>query len=128
MKKNIGLLSTLLIVPFNLLAAESAGFQQLASMIMSLLLVVGCIVLLAVLIKRFNPQMTPSDEFKVIRSINIGSKERLLVVEMDNKHHVLGVTSGSINYLYQLETPLAEQQMPEFAKQLAHFMNPKNKK
>ncbi|MFY8349930.1 flagellar biosynthetic protein FliO [Pseudoalteromonas sp. SSM20] len=118
----------LLLLPFNVLAAEPAGFQQLASMLLSLILVVVCIVILGLLIKRFNPQITQSDDFKVIRTINLGSKERLLVVEMDNKHHVLGVTSGSINYLYQLETPLAEQQMPEFAKQLAHFMNPKNKK
>jgi flagellar protein FliO/FliZ len=47
---------------------------------------------------------------------------------MDDKHHVLGVTSGSINYLYQLETPLNEQKIPEFAQHLARFMSPKNKK
>ncbi len=117
-----------LFLPLNVLAAEPAGFQQLASMLLSLFLVVVCIVVLGLLVKRFTPQITQSDDFKVIRTINLGSKERLLVVEMDEKHHVLGVTSGSINYLYQLETPLAEQQMPEFAKQLAHFMNPKNKK
>ena len=118
----------LLLVPFNVLAAEPASFQQLASMLLSLIVVVICIIGLALLIKRFNPQVVSSGDFKVIRTISLGSKERLLVVEMDNKHHVLGVTSGSINYLYQLETPLNEQEMPEFAKQLAHFMNPKNKK
>lgn len=120
--------AALLFLPCTALAAEPAGFQQLASMLLSLILVVVCIVALGLLVKRFNPQITQSEDFKVIRTINLGSKERLLVVEMDDKHHVLGVTSGSINYLYQLETPLADQQVPEFAKQLAHFMNPKNKK
>jgi flagellar protein FliO/FliZ len=118
----------LLFIPFNLAASEAAGFQQLASMLLSLIVVVICIIGLAFLIKRFNPQAVNSDDFKVIRTINLGSKERLLVVEMDDKHHVLGVTSGSINYLYQLETPLNEQKMPEFAQHLARFMSPKNKK
>jgi flagellar protein FliO/FliZ len=97
-------------------------------MLLSLIVVVICIIGLAFLIKRFNPQAVNSDDFKVIRTINLGSKERLMVVEMDDKHHVLGVTSGSINYLYQLETPLNEQKMPEFAQHLARFMSPKNKK
>lgn len=118
----------LLLAPSYVFASEAAGFQQLASMLLSLIMVVACIVLLALLVKRFNPSITTTDDFKVIRTISLGTKERLLVVEMDDKHHVLGVTSGSINYLYELETKLTEQPMPEFAKHLAHFMNTKNKK
>ena len=51
-----------------------------------------------------------------------------MVSELDGKHHLLGGTSQSINYLYQLETTLSDQNTPAFAKELSRFMMPANKK
>ena len=108
--------------------AQSAPAQNLMSVAMSLALVIVIIICLAVLVKRFTPNMPTMDEFKVIRSIPLGSKERLLVVEIDNKQHLLGVTPHSINYLYKLEKPLTAKEMPALAKSFSQILNPNNKK
>ena len=108
--------------------AQSAPAQNLMSVAMSLALVIVIIICLAVLVKRFTPNMPTMDEFKVIRSIPLGSKERLLVVEIDNKQHLLGVTPHSINYLYELEKPLTAKEMPALAKSFSQILNPNNKK
>ncbi|MBE0363711.1 flagellar protein FliO/FliZ [Pseudoalteromonas ulvae UL12] len=108
--------------------AQSAPAQNLMSVAMSLALVIVIIICLAALVKRFTPNMPTMDEFKVIRSIPLGSKERLLVVEIDNKQHLLGVTPHAINYLYELENPLAAKEMPALAKSFSQILNPNNKK
>ena len=108
--------------------AQNAPAQNLMSVAMSLALVIVIIICLAVLVKRFTPNMPTMDEFKVIRSIPLGSKERLLVVEIDNKQHLLGVTPHSINYLYELEKPLTAKEMPALAKSFSQILNPNNKK
>ena len=108
-------------------AAENNDMENLMSMVMSLVLVIFIIVILAILVKRFNPQLTNLDEFKVIRSIPLGSKERLIVVEIDDKQHLLGVTPHAINYLYQLEKPLEAKEIPQLAKSFSQLLNPQNK-
>ncbi|MFY8272889.1 flagellar biosynthetic protein FliO [Pseudoalteromonas sp. SSDWG2] len=100
---------------------------DLLSMLMSLALVVITILILAFFVKRLNPNMTASADFKVVRTLALGTKERLLVVEIDNKQHLLGVTPNAINYLYELEKPLSEREMTPLAKQLSHILNTKNK-
>lgn len=122
----------LLLILSTRLAAETtqyaANYEQLLSMLMSLGLVVMVIVLLAMAIKRLNPNMVTTDEFKVVRSINLGTKERLMIVEMDGKHHVLGVTSQSINYLYQLDEKLKDNPLPPMAQGMSQIFNRQIKK
>jgi flagellar protein FliO/FliZ len=103
-------------------ATPVTSLNQLVSVFMSLLLVVISILALAWLVKKLNPNLIQQQDFKVIRSISLGSKERLLVVELDNKHHLLGVTSNSINYLYQLDEKLEAIQSAEFAPKLASLL------
>ncbi len=124
--KHVILFSCFFLLPSFVFAA-TPNTQSLISVFMSLVLVIVIIVILAMLVKRFNPQMTATDEFKMVRSIPIGAKERLIVIEIDNKHHLLGVTPQAINYLYQLEQPLAEKEMPPLAKSLNQLLNPKIK-
>jgi flagellar protein FliO/FliZ len=93
-------------------------------MVMSLGVVVVLILVLAFFVKKLNPNLTNNDEFKVIRSLPLGSRERLMVVEIDNAQHLLGVTPHSINYLHKLETPLTEKELPELAKRFGKMLNP----
>ncbi|WP_246239943.1 flagellar biosynthetic protein FliO [Pseudoalteromonas caenipelagi] len=95
---------------------------------LSLMLVVLLVIGLGFLVKKFNPNIGNSKDFKVIRSLPLGTKERLMVVEIDNKQHLLGVTPNSINYLYMLEKPLEQADIPVFAKELSKFMGKQNNK
>lgn len=97
---------------------------DIISMVMSLGVVVILIFVLAFFVKKLNPNLTNSDEFKVIRSLPLGSRERLMVVEIDNAQHLLGVTPHSINYLHKLETPLTEKELPALAKRFSKMLNP----
>jgi flagellar protein FliO/FliZ len=97
---------------------------DIISMVMSLAVVVVLILVLAFFVKKLNPNLTNNDEFKVIRSLPLGSRERLMVVEIDNAQHLLGVTPHSINYLHKLETPLTEKEIPELAKRFGKMLNP----
>lgn len=97
---------------------------DIISMVMSLAVVVVLILVLAFFVKKLNPNLTNNDEFKVIRSLPLGSRERLMVVEIDNAQHLLGVTPHSINYLHKLETPLKEKELPELAKRFGKMLNP----
>ena len=96
-------------------------------MVLSLIVVLVLIVVLAIFVKKLNPNLANSDEFKVVRSLPLGSRERLMVVEIDNAQHLLGVTPHSINYLHKLESPLSEKEIPELAKQFSKLLNPKSK-
>ncbi|GAB0109649.1 flagellar biosynthetic protein FliO [Pseudoalteromonas distincta] len=108
--------------------APSSG---VLSMVLSLIAVLILILILAFFVKKLNPNLVNNDEFKVIRSLPLGSRERLMVIEIDNAQHLLGVTPHSVNYLHKLETPLTEKELPELAKRFGKLLNPqieKNKK
>lgn len=106
----------------NAFAQEGSTALNLMSMLTSLIAVVLLILVLAWLVKRFNPQLGASTHFKIVQSMPLGTRERLLVVEIDDKHHLLGVTPHSINYLYQLENPLPQNEMPKLAEGLSAFL------
>ncbi|MCG9757929.1 MULTISPECIES: flagellar biosynthetic protein FliO [Pseudoalteromonas] len=108
--------------------AGSSGLSaELLSMGLSLMLVILLILGLAFVLKRLNPNIVNQKDFKVIRSISLGTKERLLVIELDDKQHLLGVTPNNINYLYQLETPLDDVGRTPFANELQKFLAGKGK-
>jgi flagellar protein FliO/FliZ len=106
----------------NAFAQEASTALNLMSMLTSLIAVVLLILILAWLVKRLNPQFGASAHFKIVRSMPLGARERLLVVEIDDKQHLLGVTPHSINYLYQLENPLPQSDMPKLAEGLSAFL------
>ena len=86
---------------------------ELSSMLLSLLAVLGLIVIAASLLKKF--QLTPqlNKDLKVITSLHLGPKERLVVVEVGKQQLLLGVTATNISILQTLEQPLeANQPMP----------------
>ncbi|TMP43456.1 flagellar biosynthetic protein FliO [Pseudoalteromonas citrea] len=112
-------------------STQTVGLSsELVSVALSLLMVVLLIIGLGFFLKKLNPNIGNNSDFKVVRSLPLGTKERLLVVEIDGKQLLLGVTPQNINYLHQLDTPLEVQTAPAFAKELSRFltMNHKNNK
>lgn len=102
---------------------QSANLPGLGQIVISLALVVGAIVVLALLYKKLQLKMPGSKHFKVVATLPVGQKERLLVVEIQGKQRVIGVTPHSVNFLFDLENPLPEEKLAsDFHTQLQSFL------
>lgn len=77
-----------------------------SSMILSLLMVLGLIIICALVLKRFNLTQQNSAQLKVIASLSLGAKERIVVVQIGEEQLVLGVSPQQISLLKNLETPI----------------------
>lgn len=77
-----------------------------SSMILSLLMVLGLIIICALVLKRFNLTQQNSGQLKVIASLSLGAKERIVVVQIGEEQLVLGVSAQQISLLKNLETPI----------------------
>jgi len=79
------------------------------SMIMSLLMVLGLIIISALVLKRFNLTQQSSSQLKVISSLSLGAKERIIVVQVGEEQLVLGVCPQQISLLKSLDNLLDTQ-------------------
>ncbi|RDV25077.1 flagellar biosynthetic protein FliO [Alteromonas aestuariivivens] len=86
---------------------------SVVSIFLSLLLVVAIIFSLAWLMRRFNVAHSSSGQMKVVSSMIAGAKERILVIEVGQEQHLIGVTSHTITHLSKLETPLSSDSRKE---------------
>jgi flagellar protein FliO/FliZ len=77
-----------------------------SSMILSLLMVLGLIVICAIVLKRFNLTQQHSSQIKVVANLSLGAKERIVVVQIGEQQLVLGVCPQQISLLKDLETPI----------------------
>ena len=94
--------------------------------VFALLLVLALIVGLGWLLKRLpGSGFRPAEGMKLVASLNVGARERLVVVEVNGQQLLLGVTAGGINTLHVLPEPLPAtpppnlKQLPNFAQVLA---------
>lgn len=83
-----------------------AGNMDASSMILSLLMVLGIIILSAFILKKFNVTSSQSDGLNIVTSLHLSTKEKLVVVQVGEKQLLLGVTSNQINVLDTLTEPL----------------------
>jgi flagellar protein FliO/FliZ len=74
----------------------------------SLLIVLGLLFGLAWLYKKLAIKLPGSSHIKIISSVMLGPRERLLVIEVQGKQRVLGVTANQINMLFELDQPLTD--------------------
>jgi flagellar protein FliO/FliZ len=81
---------------------------SIASIFLSLLVVVGIIFALAYLMRRFNVTQAGSGQMKIVASMVAGTKERLMVIEVGEEQYLLGITSHNISHLATLPTPLTK--------------------
>jgi flagellar protein FliO/FliZ len=111
--------------------STGGGFQVL----MILILVLGLMVAAAWLLKRFNTAGTnASGAIKIVGGIAVGSRERIMVVEVADQWIVVGVTASNINALATM--PKQEETLQDhepavsnnFASRLKQFIEKRNGK
>ncbi|MDP5032733.1 MAG: flagellar biosynthetic protein FliO [Paraglaciecola sp.] len=98
---------------------------SVVSIFLSLLLVIAVVFMLAFLMRRFNVTHAGSSQLKVVASMMAGTRERVMVIEVGDEQHLIGVTAHNINHLAKLSQPLAESKPlagDNFKDKLAMFM------
>ncbi len=80
------------------------------SIFLSLLLVVAIIFALAYIMRRFNVTHSSNGQLKVVASMMAGAKERIMVIEVGDEQHLVGITAQSITHLSKLENNIKSQQ------------------
>jgi flagellar protein FliO/FliZ len=79
------------------------------SMILSLLMVLCLIVICAFVLKRFNIGQQNVSQLKVVTSLSLGAKERVVVVQAGEQQLLLGVTAQQVTLIERLSEPLPIQ-------------------
>lgn len=97
--------------------------------VFALLLVAGLILGLGWLLKRLpGSGFRPAAGLKLVASLALGPKERVVVIEVNGRQLLLGVSVGGISALHTLPEPLSPtpapalpnlRQLPNFAQLLA---------
>ena len=76
------------------------------SMILSLLMVLALVVICALLLKRFNLTPQGGSQLKVVSSLSLGAKERVVVIQAGEQQLLLGVTAQQVTLIERLAEPL----------------------
>jgi len=95
------------------------------SMILSLLMVLVLIIICAFVLKRFNVTQQDVSQLRVVTSLSLGAKERVIVVQMGEQQLLLGVTGQQITLLDKLVEPIVEPTMNkvDLPKNLLSFLS-----
>ena len=80
--------------------------------ILALLFVIALIFAISWLVKRLpGLSIQPRNDLKIIAHLAVGSKERLVIVQIKDKQLLLGVASGHISLIDRLNDPLPQTTM-----------------
>ncbi|WP_321150674.1 flagellar biosynthetic protein FliO [Aeromonas jandaei] len=115
----------LLLLPLPALADVGAAVNapSLSSWLLSSLMVIGLILVLGFLLKKSKiATAMGGGQMRVIASLPVGYKEKLLVVKVGEQQLLVGVTPQQVNFLYRLEESLDENQPQVFSQQLGKLM------
>jgi flagellar protein FliO/FliZ len=104
----IGLISLLTILPAEAAKDTARASRELPFLpvLASLLVVVLVIMALAWLSKKMNLGFPGNRAIKVVTALSLGAKERIVVIEVNGKQHLIGVTTQQVNHLLTLDEPL----------------------
>lgn len=95
----------------NAASQNQAGLArgELGKLMVGLLVVLLFIFILSWLLKRLNgTKFLNSPGFKLIASMNLGAREKIVLVEAGGRFLLLGLTANSINHLHDFGTELPE--------------------
>ncbi|MGY3856212.1 flagellar biosynthetic protein FliO [Aeromonas sp. NJAU223] len=103
--------------------AEGVNPPSITSWLLSSLMVIGLILVLGFLLKKSKlTSVMGGGQMKVIATLPLGYKEKLMVVKVGEQQLLIGVTPQQVNFLYRLEEPLDESQPQAFSQQLGKLM------
>ncbi len=111
-------------------SAQGAGpsAPSYVSILLSLFVVIAMIFAIAFVMRRFNVTQSGSADLKSVATMMVGTKERIMVIEVGNEQHLVGITATSISHLSKIETPISSdsRQNPGevFKSKLAQFLQP----
>ncbi|MFP4079562.1 MAG: flagellar biosynthetic protein FliO [Ectothiorhodospira sp.] len=89
------------------LGITSGGAAYLLQLVLGLCVVVVAILVLGFLLRRMGGVGGPlSGQFRVLGSVSLGSRERMVLVQVGEQQLVLGVAPGQVRTLHVLERPL----------------------
>ncbi|RVT46947.1 flagellar biosynthetic protein FliO [Rheinheimera sediminis] len=101
------------------MAGNGMNAMNIINVFGSLMVVLALMLGLAWLYKKLAIKLPGSSHVKIISSVMLGPRERLLVIEVQGKQRVLGVTANQINMLFELEQPLPDDHLtPDWRAQL----------
>lgn len=103
---------------------------QLLQLVLGLLLVIGLIFVLAWLMRRVQRAGPAGNQvIKLVGSRALGTRDRLVLVQVGNEQVLLGVSPGTITALHVMnepvEVPDAQGVQPEFARRLLEALGNK---
>ena len=101
-----GLMAALWMAPVQAEPMATVGAPGYLSMLLSLLVVVALILALAWIARRFNLAQPGGGAMKVVAMLPLGGKERVVIVEVQGRQYMLGVTSSQVRLLETLSEPI----------------------
>ncbi len=103
MARFAGAASLLLVSSSAWAATDAAG--SMATVLLSLVLILGGFVALAWFARRYLPGMGAQGAVKVVGATAVGARERVVVVEVDGTWLLLGVGGGNVRLLHTQPKP-----------------------
>lgn len=109
-----------------------SGMETLGKTAVSLLFILALILALSYLLRKLNRGAGHNHHLlRQVASASLGTRERVVVMEVNDTWLVLGVSSGRINKLHECPVPENDSPAPAgssgepgFAQRLALLMNP----
>jgi flagellar protein FliO/FliZ len=111
--------------PVRAMGQSPLSAVNLLQTLLGLLLVLGCIVVVAWLLKRSNSfQSSANGKMKMIAGLPLGTRERAVLIQIGDEQLLLGVTTHSVNLLHKLDKPLPVDEVSggDFAGKLRQIM------
>jgi flagellar protein FliO/FliZ len=94
----------LLLMPSWAFAAPGTATSML-TVLLSLVLILGGFIAAAWFVRRYLPGMGAQGAVKVVGTTAVGTRERVVVVEVDGTWLLLGVGGGNVRLLHALPKP-----------------------
>lgn len=108
------------------ISAANRGY--ISQVFVGLVMVLALIFLIATIVKRFGgAAILNNQHMKILSTLSLGQKEKVLIIEAGDQQLLLGVTSQQITRLHHFEQPIVDlktkQAASDFTKKIQQFLS-----